>query len=557
MKLLAYIYRASPYLLIFGITLTIVTGLLSATLMAIINAAIAGHGETTTLVWQFLGVCVLHTAARSLSSLTLLNASQSAIQRLRIDLSRKLLGTPQAKLQQIGKPQLLAILTQDITTVMQACQRLTIVLAESVIIFGCLIYISLLSWKMLLLFVLLALGAIAVIRIADWGPFTYLRRARANLGHLYRHFRDLVEGSRELQVNAARGTAFIDETIIPETASLKRDFIRGLGAYVLVTNGVGFFYLLVIGIVLFIVPHWVPQPRETTISIAMAFVYLAIPISELVKSLPELRQGGIALSKVKELDSALTLHPKAPHEEENPFASNAPMRLELREVSHRYQAERDDSQFILGPINLTIRKGEVVFIVGGNGSGKTTLAMMLLGLYEPEAGAILLNHQRVTPERLDCYRQHFSVIFSDFHLFEQLLMSKHEALTACAQRYIRALGLEHKVKMTDDGRFSTIDLSTGQRKRLALVAALLEDRPIYLFDEWAADQDPIFKRIFYTQLLPDLKARGKTVLVITHDEQYFPHADRIIKLEQGLLCNISSQTTAHNAVAESVSMLVP
>jgi len=58
---------------------------------------------------------------------------------------------------------------------------------------------------------------------------------------------------------------------------------------------------------------------------------------------------------------------------------------------------------------------------------------------------------------------------------------------------------------------------------------------VYLFDEWAADQDPVFKKVFYTQLLPELKARGKAVLVISHDERYFGAADRVIRLDYGKL----------------------
>jgi len=185
-------------------------------------------------------------------------------------------------------------------------------------------------------------------------------------------------------------------------------------------------------------------------------------------------------------------------------------------------------------LNLTIHQGEIVFIVGGNGSGKTTLAMLLLGLYEPEMGSIVLNGTSVNEANLDKYRQYFSAVFSDFHLFEQLLGTDRHDLSVQATRYVEILNMAHKVKVVD-GKFSTINLSTGQRKRLALVSSYLEDRPIYLFDEWAADQDPVFKRIFYTELLPDLKVRGKTILVITHDDAYFSCADRIIKLEDGHL----------------------
>jgi ABC-type siderophore export system, fused ATPase and permease components len=105
-----------------------------------------------------------------------------------------------------------------------------------------------------------------------------------------------------------------------------------------------------------------------------------------------------------------------------------------------------------------------------------------------------------------------------------------------AQALLAALQLTQKVTLKE-GKFSTLALSTGQRKRLALLVAWLEDRPFYLFDEWAADQDPAFREVFYHQLLPALTARGKAVVVITHDDRYFHLADRCLKLEWGQLVN--------------------
>jgi putative ATP-binding cassette transporter len=212
--------------------------------------------------------------------------------------------------------------------------------------------------------------------------------------------------------------------------------------------------------------------------------------------------------------------------------------LELIGVTHSYRNERDDTPFILGPIDLSLRKGDLVYLVGGNGSGKSTLGKIICGLYPPESGQIRLNGKLITDKNRDEFRQFFSVIFSDFYLFENLMGLQSVNLDAQAKEYLDQLHLSHKVKVID-GALSTTSLSQGQRKRLALMTAYLEDRPFYLFDEWASDQDPIFKQIFYTRLLPDLKARGKTVLVITHDDKYFDLADRIIKLDFGKIVGSS------------------
>ena len=187
---------------------------------------------------------------------------------------------------------------------------------------------------------------------------------------------------------------------------------------------------------------------------------------------------------------------------------------------------------MLGPIDVTIHRGQIVFIIGGNGSGKTTLAKLITGLYLPESGELRLDGQAITPSNREGYRQLFSVVFDDAMVFEGLWGLKAADLDQRAQEHLRALELGHVVTVSG-GVFSTTKLSRGQRKRLALVTAYLEDRPIYLFDEWAADQDPMFRKTFYQRLLPELKSRGKTVVAVTHDDRYFAVADRVIKLEEG------------------------
>ncbi len=206
--------------------------------------------------------------------------------------------------------------------------------------------------------------------------------------------------------------------------------------------------------------------------------------------------------------------------------------IEFRGVTHAYRRDGQAHGFTLGPLDLEFRTGEILFLVGGNGSGKTTLAKLLTGLYLPADGALCVDGQPITATEREGYRQLFSVVFDDVVLFDSLWGLEAAGLDERAQRYLQELELDHLVTVTD-GAFSTIRLSRGQRKRLALLTAYLENRPIYVFDEWAADQDPVFRRVFYERLLPELKSRGKTVVAITHDDRYFAAADRVIKLEEG------------------------
>jgi putative ATP-binding cassette transporter len=218
----------------------------------------------------------------------------------------------------------------------------------------------------------------------------------------------------------------------------------------------------------------------------------------------------------------------------------------LSNVSHQYRGERDDSSFTLGPLDLTLARGEVLFIVGGNGSGKSTLARVLTGLYPPETGEIRIDDQRVTDESREWYRQHFAAVFADYFLFDDLAplgvatRGDGEHLDAAARNHLVDLHLDHRVTIEAGVLSTTTELSQGQRKRLALLTAFLQDRPVDVFDEWASDQDPQFKDVFYTKILRDLRSRGKAVVVITHDDRYFHVGDRIVRLDAGRI--IASNT---------------
>ena len=207
-------------------------------------------------------------------------------------------------------------------------------------------------------------------------------------------------------------------------------------------------------------------------------------------------------------------------------------RLEIAGVRFTFRRSAGEADFVLGPVHLTLHPGEVVFLIGGNGSGKTSFAKLVVGLYEPDGGEIRLDGVPVERATLERYRQLFSAVFFDFHLFEDLPGARDGSLDERSRQHLRDLQLDGKVDVAA-GRLSTLALSQGQRKRLALLAAYLEDRPLYLFDEWAADQDPYFKEIFYRRLLPQLKAAGKTVLVISHDDRYFDVADRVVRFSEG------------------------
>ena len=534
MIIITYLFRNARATLFFVTLAGLLSGFSGAGLAKLVGDGMTGGGQGTTQALLFFGLCIVFILTKSYAEITVMKLSQRTISALRIDLCLQLLRTPLSNLQSIGRSELLVILTNDVPSFLSASQRLPAAFGNSVIILACFGYMAYLSWEMFLVFAAYLLLSSLAYYLAERKPRTQLGMLREQIFQQYKNFTNLIDGSRELKLNAHRGAMFVEHIIRPDSQKFEDLSIDTNSAYTWVGNaGILLFYLF-IGLILFVMPRWSALPSEMFVTFILMLVFLMRPIGELTSTIPLIRKAETSLKRIWKLEGALASAEPAPGSGEA-FHDSGPVRLELRDVCLRYRGS-EGTQFTLGPLNLQIHQGEILYIAGGNGSGKTSLAMLLLGLYMPDSGAMMLRGQAVTKDNLSEYRQFFSAILADFHLFEHVA-EPGAGLDDKAQSYIEQFGIAHKVKV-HDGKFSTIDLSTGQRKRLALVSAYLEDRPIYLFDEWAADQDPVFKKLFYTELLPGLKSRGKTVIVITHDDSYFGFADRVIKLEDGNLTNL-------------------
>ncbi|HLH54955.1 MAG TPA: cyclic peptide export ABC transporter, partial [Verrucomicrobiae bacterium] len=471
-----------------------------------------------------------------ISQVVLARFSQEAIARLRRDLISQILAVPLRQLEQIGSPRILVGLTDDIFNITQALLAIPVVSVNIAILLGGAAYLGWLSWRMLAaVCVLIVLGGFGY-RLMIARAFHWLNFARSEEDRLFGYFRALTEGIKELKLHRSRRSAFY-QNIHDTTETYQKNNVAAETCFITAQNWNHLLYFALIGVILFVVPRFATFSRETLTGYVVTSLYLMGPLAGVMTSISLFGRASVALRKVEELGVSLASHTKEVCSSDSTDSELSFTRLELKGVVHSYHREQEDSHFVLGPIDFVIRPGELVFLVGGNGSGKSTLAKILAGLYAPEAGEVRLDGRVINDTNRDEYRQLFSAIFSDFYLFENLLGLSHANLDAQAQEYLAMLHLQHKVKIRN-GALSTTAVSQGQRKRLALLTAYLEDRPFYLFDEWAADQDPYFKDIFYTQLLPELKARGKAILVISHDDKYFDVADRIIKLDYGkLLCN--------------------
>lgn len=531
--MIRYLPRNSRGILVLAVLTGLGGGLSGVGLMATINLALDRKPETLgVLGWVFVGLCASLLLARATSAFLLTRLGQNVIFHLRLSLSRTILATPLPRLQALGSARILACLTQDAATLAEAFQYLPLTCVDVAMVVGCLAYLSWLSGPLAGLVGVTMIVGIGSFLLADAWAVRGLRKARDYDDILYSHFRSLTQGIKELKLHQPRRDAFIADCLENAATHYRRHYLAGMGAGILAGNwGNGLFYV-VIGVVLFVLPLYQDIAPGILRGYCLTILYMMAPISGLMAALPVFGRAGIALGKIE----ALGQQPKEPESKASslPRLFPKPALLELVGVTHRYYRGEDERSFTLGPISLKLQPGELVFLVGGNGSGKTTLSLLLVGLYTPEQGEIRLGGRRITDGNRESYRQQFSTVFSDFHLFDSLLGFQGRTLDIEARAYLAQLQLEQKVRI-ESGAFSTLELSQGQRKRLALLVAYLENRPFYIFDEWAADQDPPFKNIFYTEILPALKARGKTVIVITHDDGYFHMADRCLKLEEGRL----------------------
>jgi len=275
--------------------------------------------------------------------------------------------------------------------------------------------------------------------------------------------------------------------------------------------------------------------RELLVGYSILLIYMIGPLRSINGALRALNEAGVVLARVQELGIRLeaarsrSARLGAPRQ---PVIGKHWHRLELNNVSHSYRGDPGAEEFTIGPINLAFERGEIVFIIGGNGSGKTTLAKLLTGLYVPGSGDRRVDGRPVSPADAEWYRRQFAAIFSDFFLFEDLIGTDDPSTEARANQLLIRLKIAHKVQIRDHA-LSTTALSLGERKRIALAIACLQDRPVYIFDEWGAEQDPAFKDVFYREILTELRAGGKLVIAISHDDRYFDLADKIVSLERG------------------------
>ncbi|MBU0724008.1 MAG: cyclic peptide export ABC transporter [Alphaproteobacteria bacterium] len=531
-----------PYRILF---LALCSGVASVVILALVNSAAEeimqnGYDQVD---WLLAGGTAVAAVVFLISQIWLIRDMagriETGIHRVRVQLLELLRIADYRQLEQLGQAQLFQNVTQNSQVISQNSQFLAMALQSLVLIVASLSYLLWISTiAFLLVVVVIAVaGAIYFIMGRELGRTYYA--GMDTEARLFQTTTDLLDGIKEVRMSSARnaslrnsfaaGAAETRRTALQVHVLSFRQFIFGENAI----------YTL-LGVVVFLVPLYTQSIGEDVQKITTIVLFVVGPVGAVLQLSTLLMSSEAACARIFQMCEKLS----AISDPALARASPAPLpakfeALHLDEIRFAYPAPSGETPFSVGPLSLSIPRGRITFITGGNGSGKSTLIKILTGLYMPQSGEIRLDKWLVGSAQLPAYREMIATVFSDYHLFRRLYGVPPVDPVEAAE-LLSLFELEQRVTISE-GSFDTIDLSVGQRKRLALIAALLEHRPILVLDEWAADQDPQFRAKFYREILPTLRDRGLTIVAVTHDDHYFDVADHRVHLEIGRARVINGQ----------------
>ncbi|EAH6860004.1 multidrug ABC transporter permease/ATP-binding protein [Campylobacter coli] len=481
-------------------------------------------------ILYFIALLIVFFLSSTIVELGLSVFGQNFIFKMQRRVVKQILDTPLLKVAKVGKARILASLGSDVRNISFGLLRLPDFLQSSILILCTSVYLCYLSPQ---IFTLCAIWIIVVFTINNFlmmKVYAYFRKARENDDALQNNYQNILDGHKELLINRYRAKLYYEDEFENNARSKKKNNTLGNLFNNLSSNFTNVALLALVGVEFYLALEfkWASAAEATTI--ALSILFLRTPLVSMIGSFPTLLLAKIALDKIAKLE----LDDYKEHFEKTNFIKD------WRQISFKNTSFSYDDNFHLNPVNLELKKGELIFLIGKNGSGKSTFCMLLTGLFKPSEGEIFIDDMKIDDNNLDVYRSLVSAVFSDFHLFTKTLAKEKFADEEKITSWLEFLELKGKTRVEDHELVLT-KLSTGQKKRLAMLIALLEERDILVLDEWAADQDPVFRRFFYKKLLPLLKEQGKTIFAITHDDAYFDSADRIFLAEEGNISELKGE----------------
>lgn len=530
------------------IVLNLINAAVSVGIIAYINHTFLSGQIFEALSWQsfaqFLAMVLLLLLTSFASQYALTCLGHQFVYKLRTQLVKQILDTPVAQVDNLGSARLMASLSTDIQALTTAFVRMPELVQGIILAVAVSLYLGSLSWPLLLIIMLW-------IALTIWISTLLVKHVYQNLTHirdindaLYQDYQSVIEGRKELALNQQRAKQLYTQDLVGHAKAYKKTIIKADTYHLSAVNWSNIMMFAAIGVI-FAVASYLGLSLGVATTFALTLLFMQSPILHAVGAYPTLQTAQVALDKIQSLQLA-----EYQPEFISPTANKAWQSLTLRNIDYQYSSQ----DLILKQVNLTLNKGDVVFLIGSNGSGKSTLAKVLTGIFAPTSGEMTLDGRVITEANRAQYRQLFSAIFSDQHIFKQLIGKDGNAVDMdLVQHWQHRLQLQNKVSIDGD-KLSTDKLSQGQRKRLAMLTTVAEQKDILLLDEWAADQDPAFRRVFYQHLIPELKALGKTLFIISHDDSYFEHADRLLLMKQGKLVELDPEQRKQ-ASTDAISML--
>lgn len=556
MSLFSMLSRKAPNRVFGSIVLGIISGMAYSFLIPLIMTALKqpdGRFETTGAAGaMFLGLeisnakvalvfgigCLAIVIVRTLSQVSLSRIAMDLASDQRMELYRRIANAPIAALERVGIPKLLATMNQDLPAVVDGAQFLPDLLINSVTIVGMLGFLLYLNASVFWFVIGAIVFGVVTYQVPVLLGRRYFMRGRVVGDALHAAIAGLVRGAKELKLSADKREVFFDTMLLNHERELL-GLQKSISTVTRISSNYGeMLCFFIIGALTFIFVNYRAISNSELLGVVMVLLYITGPISAILHMIPAVFNSQVALGRVASVISSL----EDENVTEGPIQKVEWEAVRFDNVSYEHKRDDDGALFVLGPVNLELRKGEITMIVGGNGAGKSTLCKLLTLHYMPTGGTIYFGDTSVDRLTLVSCRQSIAAIYSDYHLFDRLIGVNCEQ--EAVDSFLRVLKLDGKVNYVE-GKFSTLALSDGQRRRLALLTAYLEDKELYLFDEWAADQDPQFKKFFYHEILPMLKQKNKAVVVITHDDRYFHLADKLIVMENGKI--LEEEATEKNA----------
>jgi putative ATP-binding cassette transporter len=528
---------------VFFSSLSIFTALGNMGVIYTINRIIKNYFTNTQVEFKLylfyfsLALCLFFTC-RWIVSLSIIRFTQKLLRKTRVEVLKMVLRSSFGALRR-NKARVYSILTRDTDTVVNASINSVDILTNTVIITICFIYMGIVSWKLLSCMIVLTIFTLIIYFLSEKRARKLFLKAMAHNDTFVRYLNEILSGFKEITLERKKGMEIKDTKMRPaiEGASMlyQKAQINFLNNRII---GQIAFYSFV-GLLLLFLGEKFGITKVVVVNFVFLVLYIWGPIETVVLMIPGLSNANMALKRINDLKEEMKEDDT--EKEQGPLVGTF-NNLILQDISYEYQAPMGgDAEriFGIGPVDFHIDAGEIVFISGGNGSGKTTLINVLTGLFHRDKGRIIVNDLVVEKSRITDYRLLFSPIFSDFHLFDECY-GIQDIDEEKVGEYLKILEIDGKVRL-EGKRFSTIDLSTGQRKRLALFNAMLERKPILILDEFAAEQDVQFKRKFYKEILQYIRNEGFTIIAITHDDAYYDCADRLYKMDSGKLFAVNSE----------------